>query len=790
LAIELNSRIVEPLGAIFSGVSAVGQTDRHLLERYALRRDESAFATLVDRHGPAVLRCCRALLGDDHEAADAFQAVFLVLARKAGSLRVRDSLAPWLRDVARKVAAHARADAARRRRHESRQPARVCSHDPSADDSGAVVREEVGRLPSRYREAVELCDLEGLTHEEAARHLGWPVGTVKSRQARGRDRLRTRLTARGLAPASLALLAARSARAGVVPPSLARATVLNATAAANAGTVPTAAAALASGVLGTMLYARLRAGLFATLSLVGLVAGVGLAYALPVPPDDSPTEPQRPSPPGRPLADILSEAARAVVEADDASSRVFALIEIARAQTRAGDPAAARVTLRKASEVVRSLGPGARCSALAAIAWSLDAAGDRENGLADLRMAVLDAAEIGSEYERLRALRTLGTAQADLGDVMVARSTARSIHAAAAAETGPWNRYNLSIPLIELLAYLGDFEEAFRVIETFDDEHLRERGLLLGELARATTSPALWYLQPRRSYSPDERRERLDILQRIEAIVAPLEQPEVRPDVELAIALATLGDFEAALRVARRFGEGRTGLFEAIDRTAKPYILSVIASHQARAGELHEARRTVREALALIEAEPVLAAARSGQVASAQASVGDLEGALKTIEGASLAERARCLTAFAELEERSGDREKARLTYRRALDAARALLEDPAPRVNPSDIAIRDAEGRVIGPQTTVERMTAVALAQIAETQAKMGAIPAAVETCESIRLPDHRRSAASKIARAHVEAGDPAAALAWALGLKSAAERVAALQGLAEGVATRAETD
>jgi RNA polymerase sigma factor (sigma-70 family) len=150
-----------------------------------------------------VFRACHAILRDPHAAEDAFQATFLVLARKAAGLWVCGSLGPWLLSVARRVACCARADASRQRAHERRatELAAPAIDDQGWDDRHAILHEELGRLPENYRTVVVLCDLDGLTQEQAARHLGWPDGTVRSRLARGRERLRERLTRRGMAPA-------------------------------------------------------------------------------------------------------------------------------------------------------------------------------------------------------------------------------------------------------------------------------------------------------------------------------------------------------------------------------------------------------------------------------------------------------------------------------------------------------------------------------------------------------------------------------------------------------------
>ena len=155
------------------------------------------------RHGPMVLKVCRQVLGDSHDAEDAFQATFLVLLRKAGSVRNADSVASWLHGVAYRVRPRAEADAIQRRAHEQRvAEMSVFMYDPEADRPGSwtELHEEIARLPARYREPLVLCYLEGLTTGAAAQRLRCPQGTILSRLSPGRERLRTRLTRRGLAP--------------------------------------------------------------------------------------------------------------------------------------------------------------------------------------------------------------------------------------------------------------------------------------------------------------------------------------------------------------------------------------------------------------------------------------------------------------------------------------------------------------------------------------------------------------------------------------------------------------
>ena len=184
------SEVVDRIQTLFGGGAIAGLTDVQLLERFTtLRGDEAelAFAGLLTRHGPMVLGVCRGLLWSPQDAEDAFQATFLVLARKAGSLRRPDLVGPWLNGVAHRSARQIRTGNARRRRaaeaviSSNRTGAEAVEQEFEHAASAEIeaLHEEIARLPERYRMAVVLCDLQGLTHEEAARRLGRPVGTLE-----------------------------------------------------------------------------------------------------------------------------------------------------------------------------------------------------------------------------------------------------------------------------------------------------------------------------------------------------------------------------------------------------------------------------------------------------------------------------------------------------------------------------------------------------------------------------------------------------------------------------------
>jgi RNA polymerase sigma factor (sigma-70 family) len=199
---ELN----EHLETLFQFGAVGGLSDALLLERFVSIRDdagEAAFRALVARHGAMVLRVCRNVLHDPHEAEDAFQVTFLALARKAGAIRKQDSIGSWLHGTAVRVAMKARTAARRRLARESRvmeAPVLSGKPQPSIEDRelSPILHEEIERLPAKYRAPIVLCYLEGMTQDQAAGVLGWPAGTVRGRLARARDLLRSRLTRRGL----------------------------------------------------------------------------------------------------------------------------------------------------------------------------------------------------------------------------------------------------------------------------------------------------------------------------------------------------------------------------------------------------------------------------------------------------------------------------------------------------------------------------------------------------------------------------------------------------------------
>jgi RNA polymerase sigma factor (sigma-70 family) len=281
------SVVLRHVQRLFHGGSVSGLSEGQLLDRFVSSRDEVAFGAIVARHGPMVLGVCRGVLDDPHDVEDAFQATFLILVKKAALVRDRDLLGQWLYGVARRVSLRARAETSKRRakeRPEAEATEPVATLDDELRELQVLIREEVDRLSNNDRMAVVLCYLEGLTHEEAADRLGWPVGTVKGRLSRAREKLRARLTRRGVAlpAAALASTLTRGASAAV-PLELLRSTTLAASRLAAgktlaAGIVSAQAIHLMEGVLGTMFTTKLKLGAMALVATCAVAVHGVLAF--------------------------------------------------------------------------------------------------------------------------------------------------------------------------------------------------------------------------------------------------------------------------------------------------------------------------------------------------------------------------------------------------------------------------------------------------------------------------------------------------------------------------------
>ncbi|HEX7902082.1 MAG TPA: RNA polymerase sigma factor [Planctomycetota bacterium] len=244
----------------------MGTSDGMLLERFAAHRDQGAFAEIVRRYGALVMGVCRRVLRNADDAEEAFQATFLILARKAGAVREGASLAGWLHAVATRTALNARSSALRRAAHERSAVPRT--PEAPREDLRPALDEEVTRLPDKYRSPVLLCYVQGKTTEHAASELGWAKGTVLTRLARAREMLRSRLAGRGVVTGAAFATVTVSA------------SMVAATAeAATAGVAAPGVGALVSGGLKAMMVAKLKAAAVVLVATAGALASGGVLLA-------------------------------------------------------------------------------------------------------------------------------------------------------------------------------------------------------------------------------------------------------------------------------------------------------------------------------------------------------------------------------------------------------------------------------------------------------------------------------------------------------------------------------
>ncbi len=321
--------LIRHIRELASGRAGRHETDRQLLDDFADRRDESAFASLVERHGLMVLRVCRRVLGHEQDAEDAFQATFLILARHPGSIRKRETLASWLYGVAYRTAMKAKRSAARRRNHEAQLRERTPppASIPTWDDVQSVLDEETQLLPESFRSAFVLCVLEGKTVPAAAAELGVKEGTLSWRLTRARQRLRRRLALRGIQLSALlaALSLAQSTGKASVPAVLTNATIhfglLVAAGEPAAGLVPSNVAALAAGVTRAMFLTK--AKIATVLIAVSLLVVGSTALAFQTHAGGQTEAPAAPAQPPTPKAETPSRPSRAAEASATLSGRVL-----------------------------------------------------------------------------------------------------------------------------------------------------------------------------------------------------------------------------------------------------------------------------------------------------------------------------------------------------------------------------------------------------------------------------------------------------------------------------------
>ncbi|MHB1560872.1 MAG: sigma-70 family RNA polymerase sigma factor [Isosphaeraceae bacterium] len=814
------------LQTLFDSGSVGDLPDGVLLERFLSSRDEAAFEALVTRHGPMVLRVCRAALGDLNEAEDAFQATFLVLVRRAASIRSRGSIASWLYGVASRVSARARVTAGRRGRHERASAAGRPSLVPAPafepnnrEDPVPLLYDELARLPDRYREAVVLCYLEGHTCEAAARRLGRPAGTVKARLHRARGILRRRLSSRGVTlPAGLAAagLASGLARLEAMPVS---ATLLRATVSAAFRPVPRIAMAagrgalLAQGVTRMMMLRKL--GLAASVMLplaIGGVMGVRMLGIDASPgPEIAPSQPrmarvaQQPpqaartvdkvvigdDPTSRALASILPEAMKSA----DPYYFTFALIRLANARHAAGDRAGALEVLRVADQVARTVkNDHLRLLAMMRTAVRRGQYGDREVALATIESFAQGLEGFGPE-PRYRRMGMVIDFLYEAGFEAEAKARLADELARVDAIGDQRIRDGGNYRFIQNQVAMGDYEAAFRQVERFTGDHSNYRQPLIDIIVR-------WKSTPAKKDAP------LAVVERARALAEEITYPYPRALtlVKVAPALARAGDIEGALKLAREIGQGYPMPFGESARAERPAALGEIARVQAARGDVEGARKTLREAWALgrtVSQRDVILFERLRRVAEVAAEIGDVEAARMLADEIEddAAEKTRALAALARAQVKAGDPKAAQATLDQALKQSRGIGPraheingDPGRETDEAtkEIAVARAEAGDVAAAVALVTARGSAswksdvLAAIATVQVRHGDVPGALKTAAAI--PESGRAGEAYCEIAAIQAREHGAepVLQWATRLEPPAARAYALIGVVEGMAGR----
>jgi RNA polymerase sigma factor (sigma-70 family) len=715
---------LRPIAHLFGpGGSDAGASDAELLDRFRHAGEPAAFESIVLRHGPLVLATCRRLLpngrrhsGAETEAADAFQATFLALIQSAGTIRDGAQLAPWLRRTASRVCLQILDRPAAIAPMGSNDGDNIPSSLAQQREAAAILHDELSRLPATFRDALMLTYFDGLTHEEAAEVLGCPLGTVRSRVARGREKLRVRLERRGLP--LLMPLVPRLAPAELLPSSyLAAATAL----AARPHLAPPVLAALAqsagrSAITATGLKTTLAAGA-AGLILIAGTAFVGLRHvppdaALPSPP--TVTGPPAPAPVPEAVAPVLQapprpDAARIRADIPQVGQAVVQLlnhanpdelgpngaissaIRVAILEFRLGDAAGAHAVLHAAEAWLdRVSSPPDRFSAIAELGAAQLVTGDPEAAQATFdRLLALIASLSGNPADRpgagatpeawaawdeprrgiLAALGMMASAQASVGDQAGVDRTLDQFR--YQIDLLPPDRQNNGRGgLLTALVRTGRFDEAFRL--AIDPPAL---GLVFG--AGGPTPEAIRKAQYDSLAAVAALRARhgkpgLAFAHRVLAWMDAHPSPDGMARLkDLAPTLAWLGDTAGALAVADREG------FPASNRNVVREVTTMV---QIAEGDLPGARATLQKWVASYRDRNLL----SESIPSLQLQAGDMAGATDSArrllqrEGTSREPYARILLDIARIEDENGRFEAARVLREMVREA---LARNPAPSI-------------------------------------------------------------------------------------------------------------
>jgi RNA polymerase sigma factor (sigma-70 family) len=685
--------VIRRLATLVSARQLGGLSDAALLQRFVAQHDEAAFEVLVWRHGVMVLGVCERVLRHGADAEDAFQASFLALAREATSIGKGEAVAGWLYRVAYRIALKGKAGAARRKQHESRFPgttARAPSDDLVWQDLRPILDEEVNRLPDKYRHPFVLCYLEGKSNTEAARQLGCPPGTIATRLAWARERLRSRLTRRGveLSLASLAAaLAAEAARAA--PPALLVEGTVQAVLSSMAGLAAGSAAfngttTLIKGMVKAMSLTRWKTLTLILLGVSVLAAGVTVlshgAFAGKVEPAQVKEEPAKPGRQPANEADagdprsVLGQSLEAADTIKEDPPKVHVLVHIALMQEQAGDRPGALKTLDQALRVAGRLAEDP--SITLALHWITEA----QVRIGDHKGALRAVDLLRDAGQKNHLLFLIAGEQAAAGAIAEALKTAEAmtddqkdgaLEAVACAYAGK-----------------GDVKAALQLAEQLKHQPLARAGAL-EEIARAQAKAG------------DKTGAAASLQEALRLDEATLAGEDARSSARARIAItrAQTGDFAGALETAAglQVEEDKSQALQGIavqqvkamdlksalktidginNEQRKAHALMAVAETQADAGNRDAAQETLRAAQRVGDSlrDDAQKEACRWDLARTAIKAGDVKPALALVQAHPKSEeRAWALLDVAEAQAASGDRVAAAGTLKQAWEAAGTL---------------------------------------------------------------------------------------------------------------------